>query len=112
MNLGRKLTRRAALRTVGAAGGALLVLPVVGCGGGEPDCSDMSGVDPAARQMRTTLHYVDSATDALFRTNHASNYLPLGGRLPRDRARIVALIDRALDGETQVRPALAKDIPA
>jgi radical SAM superfamily enzyme YgiQ (UPF0313 family) len=43
-------------------------------------------------------------TDALFRTNHASNYLPLGGRLPRDRARIVEVIDHALAGDIALRP--------
>jgi radical SAM superfamily enzyme YgiQ (UPF0313 family) len=43
-------------------------------------------------------------TNALFRTNHASNYLPLAGRLPRDRDRIVATIDAALGGEVQLRP--------
>lgn len=43
-------------------------------------------------------------TDALFRTNHASNYLPLGGRLPRDRERICAVIDAALRGEIPLRP--------
>lgn len=42
--------------------------------------------------------------DALFRTNHASNYLPLGGRLPRDGARMVAAIDAALAGEVALRP--------
>ncbi len=42
-------------------------------------------------------------TDALFRTNHASNYLPLGGRLPRDRDRIVAVIDQALAGGVALR---------
>ncbi len=42
--------------------------------------------------------------DAVFRTNHASNYLPVGGRLPRDGARIVAAIDRALAGELPLRP--------
>jgi radical SAM superfamily enzyme YgiQ (UPF0313 family) len=42
-------------------------------------------------------------TDALFRTNHASNYLPLGGRLPRDRDRIVDVIDAALDGKVPLR---------
>lgn len=41
--------------------------------------------------------------DALFRTNHASNYLPLGGRLPRDRERIVATIDLALQGGLPLR---------
>jgi radical SAM superfamily enzyme YgiQ (UPF0313 family) len=41
--------------------------------------------------------------DALFRTNHASNRLPLGGRLPRDRAAICAAIDAALRGEIRLR---------
>ena len=43
-------------------------------------------------------------TDALFRTNHASNYLPLEGRLPQDRERIVETIDAALGGEIPLRP--------
>ena len=42
-------------------------------------------------------------TDALFRTNHASNYLPIAGRLPRDRERIVKVIDAALRGEIPLR---------
>lgn len=55
------------------------------------------------RELRT---FVDEAepTSALFRTNHASNYLPLGGRLPRDRAAIVDAIDGALSGEVALRP--------
>jgi radical SAM superfamily enzyme YgiQ (UPF0313 family) len=40
----------------------------------------------------------------IFRTNHASNYLPLEGRLPRDRERIVGAIDAALRGEVPLRP--------
>jgi hypothetical protein len=42
-------------------------------------------------------------TDAMFRTDHASNYLPLGGRLPRDRERIVGAIDAALAGRVPLR---------
>ncbi len=49
-------------------------------------------------------------TDALFRTNHASNYLPLGGRLPRDRDRIVALLDAALAGAVPLRPEWARGL--
>lgn len=43
-------------------------------------------------------------TGTIFRTNHASNYLPLEGRLPRDRERIVATIDAALKGQIPLRP--------
>jgi radical SAM superfamily enzyme YgiQ (UPF0313 family) len=43
-------------------------------------------------------------TDAIFRTNHASNYLPLSGRLPRDRERMVRVLDAALSGEVPLRP--------
>lgn len=49
-------------------------------------------------------------SDALFRTNHASNYLPLGGRLPRDRERIVAVLDAALEGEVPLRPDWARGL--
>ena len=59
-------------------------------------------VDALLRELRTV---VDEArpTDTVFRTNHASNYLPLGGRLPHDRARIVAVIDAALAGDVPLR---------
>jgi hypothetical protein len=40
---------------------------------------------------------------ALFRTNHASKYLPLGGVLPKDRDRIVQVIDAALAGKVPLR---------
>jgi len=55
---------------------------------------------------------VDEArpTNALFRTNHASNYLPLGGRLPRDRKRIVDTIALALDGGIPLRPEWSRGL--
>ena len=49
-------------------------------------------------------------TDAIFRTNHASNYLPLGGRLPRDRERILEIVDRALHGKIPLRPEWARGL--
>jgi radical SAM superfamily enzyme YgiQ (UPF0313 family) len=49
-------------------------------------------------------------TDALFRTNHASNYLPLGGRLPADRERIVAVLDEALSGGVPLRPEWSRGL--
>jgi radical SAM superfamily enzyme YgiQ (UPF0313 family) len=62
---------------------------------------------PSVTRMLEELRViVDQArpTDALFRTNHASNHLPLGGRLPRDREPIVAAIDAALAGKIRLRP--------
>ena len=44
------------------------------------------------------------AEGAVFRANHASNYLPLAGTLNRDRDRLIALIDSALAGKTNLRP--------
>ena len=54
------------------------------------------------RELRTLVAEC-RPTSALFRTNHASNYLPTSGRLPADRAHIVGIIDAALDGELPLR---------
>lgn len=54
------------------------------------------------RELRTMVAEA-RPTSAVFRTNHASNYLPIGGRLPQDRERIVAVIDAALRGEIPLR---------
>lgn len=40
----------------------------------------------------------------IFRSNHASNYLPLAGRFPRDKKRLVDTLDEALKGNTPLRP--------
>jgi radical SAM superfamily enzyme YgiQ (UPF0313 family) len=53
-------------------------------------------------ELRTMVLHANP-TDTMFRTNHASNYLPLGGRLPADRDRIVELIDAAIDGRIPLR---------
>ena len=62
--------------------------------------------------LRELQTMVDLArpTDAMFRTNHASNYLPLGGRLPEDRERIVTLLDMALSGELPLRPEWSRGL--
>ena len=68
---------------------------------------------PSVEQLLGELRtFVDLArpTDALFRTNHASNYLPLGGRLPRDRVQIVATIDHALAGGIALRPERSRGL--
>jgi radical SAM superfamily enzyme YgiQ (UPF0313 family) len=62
-------------------------------------------VPPVPSLLGELRTMVDEArpTDAVFRTNHASNYLPLGGHLPRDRGRIVEVIDAALAGKVPLR---------
>jgi radical SAM superfamily enzyme YgiQ (UPF0313 family) len=64
---------------------------------------EVPSVPDLLRELRTMVDLA-RPRDAVFRTNHASNYLPLGGRLPGDRERIVAVIDRALDGDVPLRP--------
>jgi radical SAM superfamily enzyme YgiQ (UPF0313 family) len=49
-------------------------------------------------------------SSAIFRSNHASNYLPIGGRLPRDRVAILAAIDEALAGRVRLRPEWARGL--
>jgi radical SAM superfamily enzyme YgiQ (UPF0313 family) len=65
-----------------------------------------------ARMLEELRCIVDQARprDALFRTNHASNHLPLAGRLPRDRERIVSAIDGALAGRIPLRPEWARGL--
>ncbi len=61
---------------------------------------------PSPKAMLGELRtMVDQArpSQALFRTNHASNYLPTGGRLPDDRVQLVATIDAALAGNLALR---------
>ena len=44
--------------------------------------------------------------DCVFRSNHASNYLPVGGHLPQDRAAMLAALDKVLEApeSVQLRP--------
>jgi len=68
---------------------------------------------PAPQRLLAELRtFVDETRphDAIFRTNHASNYLPLAGRLPRDRERLVALLDAALAGTIPLRPESARGL--
>lgn len=59
-------------------------------------------VDALLRELRILVAEA-SPSDAIFRSNHASNYLPIGGRLPRDREAILQEIDAALSGNMPCR---------
>ncbi|MFQ5505322.1 MAG: radical SAM protein [Planctomycetota bacterium] len=68
---------------------------------------------PSVERMLQELRLIvalSEPTDAVFRTNHASNYLPLSGRLPRDRDRILRVVDRALAGDLPLRPEWSRGL--
>jgi radical SAM superfamily enzyme YgiQ (UPF0313 family) len=49
------------------------------------------------QELRWFVEDLD-VSDCKFGTEHASNYLPLDGRLPEDKDRILNIIDQALEG--------------
>ncbi len=56
-------------------------------------------------ELRRTLSHLNGLSRCVFRTNHASNYLPLAGTLARDKARLLAAIDEAQTrGTSALRP--------
>lgn len=65
----------------------------------------MLGPQELAAENRIILQHIDSE-GSVFRSNHASNYLPLKGTLNRDREALIAQIDRALAGEVRFRRAV------
>lgn len=69
----------------------------------------LPGVTGLLRELRTFCAEA-RPTDAVFRTNHASNYLPLAGNLPRDRDRLVRVLDAAIAGAVPLRPERARGL--
>ena len=59
----------------------------------------------ALRELRTLVAEAQP-TDALFRTNHASNYLPLKGYLPEDRERLTDIVNIGIGG-SDLGPVMA-----
>jgi radical SAM superfamily enzyme YgiQ (UPF0313 family) len=53
----------------------------------------LSGPAALLRELRQIIAETD-VTDAVFRTTHASNYLPIEGRLPADKETMLQVIDR------------------
>jgi hypothetical protein len=73
---------------------------------GEPfEFQDDKGV-LAEQELFVSL--LDPVSPVIFRSNHASNALPLAGTLPKDRARLLAEIRAAREGAISLRPAWAR----
>ena len=67
------------------------------------------GPDHILEECRLLIQHLD--VDPLhFTSNHASNYLPLKGSLPRDREKFLSLIDQALEGKIRLRKTLNRGI--
>ena len=55
------------------------------------------------KEMRTIIENIETER-TIFRTNHASNYLPLEGILSRDKKKLIQIIDQALSGKILLKP--------
>jgi radical SAM superfamily enzyme YgiQ (UPF0313 family) len=58
-------------------------------------------------EMLEELKFMIAATDlsrGLFHANHASNYLPIKARLPKEKEATIQLIDEALAGKVALKP--------
>jgi radical SAM superfamily enzyme YgiQ (UPF0313 family) len=61
------------------------------------------GPEEMLRELRTMIACTD-LTRGQFHANHASNYLPIKARLPRDKQATLDTIDAALAGRIQLKP--------
>jgi radical SAM superfamily enzyme YgiQ (UPF0313 family) len=59
---------------------------------------EFSTMDPFAilQELQVLLKHLE-LTECVFRTNHASNYLPLGGTLGRDKTKLLNVLEEALE---------------
>lgn len=56
-------------------------------------------------ELRQVISHLDGLSRCVFRTNHASNYLPLAGTLSKDKHNLLETIDQALArGPDALRP--------
>jgi radical SAM superfamily enzyme YgiQ (UPF0313 family) len=62
-------------------------------------------------EMKTLVTHLE-LSDCIFRTNHASNYLPIGGTLNRDRNQILQVIESVLKtgDEKSLRPSYMRGL--
>lgn len=60
------------------------------------------------RELRLMIAHLDCTTQ--IHANHASNYVPITGRLPRDKAKLLHEIDEALKGNRQMVPEMLRSL--
>lgn len=55
------------------------------------------------KELRTMIDHTH-LSQGLFHANHASNYLPIRARMPKDKEKTLMLIDEALAGKVSLKP--------
>ena len=66
--------------------------------------------DAVLAEQERLLHRLDPPRPIVFRSNHASNCLPLAGTLPHDRERLLAFIAQARRGAPILRPEFMRGL--
>ena len=56
------------------------------------------------KELEWMIRNIDAPGPVVFRTNHASNYLPLRGTLPQDKEKLLDTIQGALEDPSRLRP--------
>jgi len=59
--------------------------------------------DEMLKELKTMIDATE-LSKGLFHANHASNYLPIKARLPKDKQKTLRLIDEALTGKIALKP--------
>lgn len=68
-----------------------------------PEWNELSAVE-SMQELRWFIETY-SGPEVIFRSNHASNYLPIKGDLPSDKDKLLKLLDRAIaDPDKNIRP--------
>ena len=63
-------------------------------------------------EQRALLEHIgdDLSKNVIFRSDHASNYLPLKGTLPKDHGKLLELLEQAEQGRVRLRPEWARGL--
>jgi radical SAM superfamily enzyme YgiQ (UPF0313 family) len=61
------------------------------------------GPEEMLRELRAMFAHTQ-LSQGMFHANHASNYLPIRARLPKDKEAVLGLIDQALAGKVGLKP--------
>jgi hypothetical protein len=54
-------------------------------------------------ELKTLIEHI-TLEQVQFHANHASNYLPLSGRLQKDKKKLLSLLDQSIKGEVDLVP--------